>query len=165
MHTHTHNMPTHIHIWNDSIRKVVANFVTEGESKVREAEEKAGLGEDAVESLQDLEAEETPETMLISVLTGVVRISLYTRIHPHKIHTFVYVHTQVHTHTHAMFLSVLTGVDMDIRTYKYVYLYTHVHTHTCAQVASPMHIHMQFLSHINTITYTYTCTHNIPNTP
>jgi hypothetical protein len=106
-HTHAH---THIHICNDSIRKVVANFVTEGENKVREAEEKAGLGEDAVESLQDLEAEETPETMLISVLTGVVssyiRISLYTRIHSHKIHTFVYVHTQVHTHTHATFLSV-----------------------------------------------------------
>jgi translation initiation factor 3 subunit A len=54
----------------DSIRKVVLNFVTEGEGKVREAEEKAGLGADAVANLQDLEAEETPETMLISVLTG-----------------------------------------------------------------------------------------------
>jgi hypothetical protein len=54
----------------ESIRKVVANFVMEGEAKVREAEEKAGLGADAVANLQDLEAEETPETMLISVLTG-----------------------------------------------------------------------------------------------
>jgi hypothetical protein len=39
-------------------------------SKVREAEEKAGLGADAVANLQDLEAEETPETMMVSVLTG-----------------------------------------------------------------------------------------------
>jgi translation initiation factor 3 subunit A len=54
----------------DSIRKVVANFVAEGESMVREAERKAGLGADAVANLQDLEAEETPETMMISVLTG-----------------------------------------------------------------------------------------------
>ena len=54
----------------DSIRKVVATFVSEGESKVREAEDKAGLGADAVANLQDLEAEETPETMMISVLTG-----------------------------------------------------------------------------------------------
>ena len=37
---------------------------------MREAEEKAGLGADAVANLQDLEAEETPETMMISVLTG-----------------------------------------------------------------------------------------------
>jgi hypothetical protein len=37
---------------------------------VREAEEKAGLGADAVANLQDLEAEETPETMMVSVLTG-----------------------------------------------------------------------------------------------
>lgn len=54
----------------DSIRKVVANFVAEGESMVREAERQAGLGADAVANLQDLEAEETPETMMISVLTG-----------------------------------------------------------------------------------------------
>ena len=52
-----------------SVRKVVSNFVTEGEAKVKEAEEKAGLGADAVANLQDLEAEETPETMMISVLT------------------------------------------------------------------------------------------------
>jgi len=54
----------------DSIRKVVSTFVAEGEKSVREAEEKAGLGADAVANLQDLEAEETPETMMISVLTG-----------------------------------------------------------------------------------------------
>lgn len=38
--------------------------------KVREAEEKAGLGAESVANLQDLEAEESPETMMISVLTG-----------------------------------------------------------------------------------------------
>lgn len=38
--------------------------------QVREAEERAGLGADAVANLQDLEAEETPETMMVSVLTG-----------------------------------------------------------------------------------------------
>jgi hypothetical protein len=38
--------------------------------KVREAEEKAGLGAESVANLQDLEAEETPETMMVSVLTG-----------------------------------------------------------------------------------------------
>lgn len=54
----------------DSILKVVTSFIGDGEKSVREAEDKAGLGADAVANLQDLEAEETPETMMISVLTG-----------------------------------------------------------------------------------------------
>lgn len=54
----------------ESVRKIVSGFVAEGEAKVKEAEEKAGLGADALLDLQDLEAEETPETMMISVLTG-----------------------------------------------------------------------------------------------
>jgi translation initiation factor 3 subunit A len=53
-----------------SVSKVVSTFVLGGEARVKEAEAKAGLGADAVANLQDLEAEETPETMMISVLTG-----------------------------------------------------------------------------------------------
>ena len=53
-----------------SVSKVVSTFVLGGEACVKEAEAKAGLGADAVANLQDLEAEETPETMMISVLTG-----------------------------------------------------------------------------------------------
>jgi hypothetical protein len=107
-HTHTQRAHTHIHICDNSIRKVVANFVTEGESKVREAEEKAGLGEDAVESLQDLEAEETPETMLISVLTGAVCIC------------FIFFN---------IYISVLTGAVCIYTCITHdVYLYTPVYT-------------------------------------
>jgi translation initiation factor 3 subunit A len=54
----------------ESILKVVTSFIGDGEKAVREAEEKAGLGADSVANLQDLEAEETPETMIHSVLTG-----------------------------------------------------------------------------------------------
>ena len=54
----------------ESILKVVTSFIGDGEKAVREAEEKAGLGADSVANLQDLEAEETPETMIVSVLTG-----------------------------------------------------------------------------------------------
>lgn len=53
----------------ESILKVVTSFIGDGERAVREAEEKAGLGAEAVASLQDLEADETPETMMLSVLT------------------------------------------------------------------------------------------------
>jgi hypothetical protein len=54
----------------ESILKVVTSFIGDGEKAVREAEERAGLGADSVANLQDLEAEETPETMIVSVLTG-----------------------------------------------------------------------------------------------
>ncbi|KAJ1479408.1 hypothetical protein T484DRAFT_1814407 [Baffinella frigidus] len=53
-----------------SFLSVVNSFINDGEAAVKEAEKKAGLGADAVANLQDLEAEETPETMMISVLTN-----------------------------------------------------------------------------------------------
>ena len=49
---------------------VVHFFINEGEASVKDAEKKAGLGADAIANLADLEAEETPETMIISVLTN-----------------------------------------------------------------------------------------------
>eukprot|EP00283_Hemiselmis_rufescens_P006388 CAMPEP_0173423820 /NCGR_PEP_ID=MMETSP1357-20121228/3963_1 /TAXON_ID=77926 /ORGANISM="Hemiselmis rufescens, Strain PCC563" /LENGTH=857 /DNA_ID=CAMNT_0014386977 /DNA_START=130 /DNA_END=2699 /DNA_ORIENTATION=- len=54
----------------ESILKVVTSFLSDGEKAVLEAESKAGLGAEAVANLADLEAEQTPETMMLSVLSN-----------------------------------------------------------------------------------------------
>eukprot|EP00284_Hemiselmis_tepida_P019203 CAMPEP_0174920038 /NCGR_PEP_ID=MMETSP1355-20121228/4074_1 /TAXON_ID=464990 /ORGANISM="Hemiselmis tepida, Strain CCMP443" /LENGTH=851 /DNA_ID=CAMNT_0016165341 /DNA_START=118 /DNA_END=2670 /DNA_ORIENTATION=- len=54
----------------ESILKVVTSFLAEGEKAVLEAEGKAGLGAEVVANLADLEAEQTPETMMLSVLSN-----------------------------------------------------------------------------------------------